>query len=146
MPVKPLFILIQVPIFILKIPIKPIHRKNCNGITNSSGVLAVHRGIAYSCINIDRNGGVVDTFKYCGSDSSTHFIKRLMSVWGSIKKYIPNYALHMTCEDIRGFSEANVCCICNIPFTKGVKKIDIMITWCVEKITREHVAHDVTFR
>lgn len=27
----------------------------------------------------------------------------------------------MTCEDIRGFSEANVCCICNIPFTKGVK-------------------------
>lgn len=95
--------------------------KNCNGITNSSGVLTVHRGSAYSCIIIDRNGRVVDTFKYCGSDSSTHFVKRLMSVWRSIKKYIPNYALHMTCEDIRGFSEAIVCCICNIPFTKGVK-------------------------
>jgi len=60
--------------------------KNCGDITNNSGVKAMHRGIAYSYILIDREGRVVDSFQYCGSDASTRFIERLMRVWGSIKK------------------------------------------------------------
>ncbi|XP_042858741.1 uncharacterized protein LOC122244830 [Penaeus japonicus] len=96
--------------------------KSCGDITPTSGVRAMHRGIAYSYILIDREGRIIDCFRYCGSDASTHFIKRLSGVWWSVRQTMPNYPLHMTWKDSQQFKKADVCCVCGTRFAKNVVK------------------------